>query len=102
MCPTAACREAVAGVVPCTVTPLGSAPSGRGLSSRGSGRSENASPCAALAGVLLSGSKFLFLLIFSILDVLAELLNMETGLKIIPCSSGWTASFPGAVLPEEA
>lgn len=27
---------------------------------------------------------------------------METGLKIIPCSSGWAASFPGAVLPEEA
>lgn len=38
----------------------------------------------------------------SILDSLAGLLNMETGLKIIPCFNGWPARFLGAVLLEGA
>lgn len=47
------------------------------------------------AGVLLSESTFPFPLSFSILDALAELLNMEAGLEIIPCSNGRAATTAG-------
>uniref|UniRef100_A0A803YDR8 V-set and transmembrane domain-containing protein 2-like protein n=1 Tax=Meleagris gallopavo TaxID=9103 RepID=A0A803YDR8_MELGA len=56
-----------------------------------------------LPSLLCWGSAFRKLIslpsVFSILDALAELLNMEAGLEIIPCSNGRAASSP-ALLEE--
>lgn len=52
-----------------------------------------------LCWVLLSESSFPFPSVFSIPDALAELLNMEARLEIIPCSNGRAASSP-ALLEE--
>lgn len=61
-------------------------------------RTVAASPLAALLGSAFRSS-FPFPSVFSIPDALAELLNMEARLEIIPCSNGRAASSP-ALLEE--